>query len=175
MKKYSLFLVVVFILSFGLSSCHEFTSMASDLLSSDDTSTFIPPAPLGSVSDYERIFTPEQIRELDSLIMLHEKRTNNKISIVTIRSTKPYKTLADYSSDLFKGWEVGGEKENGVLITYSGKLNEVRITTGSGLKKRLTDKESKRIIKKDILPELEKGDSFSGLKAGLKKVIVEIK
>lgn len=175
MKKNSLFLVLCFVFSLGLSSCHEFTSMASELLSSDGTNTFIFPAPLGSVSDYEKILTGEQIRELDSLIILHEKRTKNKISIVTTRSIKPYNALEEYSSDLFSGWRVGGDKENGILIVYSEKLNEVRITQGNGLKKRLTDKECKRIIKKIMLPKFEEEGSFAGLKSGLKEIIIEIK
>ena len=60
------------------------------------------------------------------------------------------------------------------MINFSEKLDEVQIITGNSLKKKLTEKDSKRIIKKTIHPEFEKGDYYTGLKRGLQKIIAEI-
>ncbi|HHT22774.1 MAG TPA: TPM domain-containing protein [Bacteroidales bacterium] len=166
---------LLFILIFSLNSCRDFTNTALNLMGSTDTATTIFPAPLGSVSDYEKILTDEQIRSLDSIILQHEKKTKNRISIVSVKSTKPYETLNEYSSELFESWGKNDDGGKNLLIGISEKTNEVEIIVGKGLKKKLSDKESKRIIDKTIQPEIKKGDYYSGLKKGLKKIITEIK
>lgn len=174
MKLKPLFLSVITVLLFGLNSCHEFTSTAVSLFASDDTTSVVFPAPLGSVSDFEKVLTADQIRSLDSIIIQHERRTDNKISIVSTKSIKPFQSLNEYSVNLLDSWEKGDDKNHSILINFSEKLDEVQIITGNSLKKKLTEKDSKRIIKKSIHPEFEKGDYYTGLKRGLQKIIAEI-
>ncbi len=174
MKIQPLFLSVIIVVLIGLNSCQEFTSTALSLFASTDTTMVVFPAPLGSVSDFEKILTAEQIRSLDSIIIQHERRTDNKISIVSTRSVKPYQSLNEYCTNLLDNWEKGDDKKHSILISFSKRLDEVHIITGSSLKRRLSDKEIKRIIKKSMQPEFEKDDYYSGLKKGLQKIIAEV-
>ncbi len=174
MKIKILSLSVFIILLLGFNSCHEFTSTAMSLFASDDTTTVVFPAPLGSVSDFEKVLTTEQIRSLDSIIIQHERKTDNKISIVSTKSIKPYQSLDEYSLNLLDSWEKGEDKKNSILITFSEKLNEVYILSGNNLKKRLSEKDSKRIIKKTMQPEFDNGDYYLGLEKGLQKIIAEV-
>lgn len=171
-KSFFIFILSLFIVS--LNSCQEVTSTAAGLLSSGDTSTVVFPAPLGSISDYEKILNDEQIRSLDSIIMQFEDKSTYKINIVTVKSIKPYHNLAEYSTDLLNNWENGESRKNSVIIALSEKLDEVHITTGSNLKNTISEKECRRIVKKTMHPEFEKEDFYSGLKKGLKKIIAEI-
>lgn len=172
-KILSIFFLIVLLA--GVNSCRKFTSNAIGLLGSDSISSTVFPAPLGTVSDFEEILTAEQIRSLDSIIILHERRKNNKISIVSVKSIKPYETLNEYSTDLLNSWKQGDDGKHSVAISFSKKLNDIQIITGTGLRKKLTEKESKRIIQNSIQPEFEKGDYYLGLKKGLQKIITEIK
>lgn len=172
MKSLLLFIVAVCLAS--LNSCQEFTTATARLLASTDTAGVVFPAPLGSVSDYGKKLTDEQIHALDSIIVLHEDKSSYKINIVTTKSIKPYTNLHDYGMDLQNNWENGNEKGNSVMIIFSDKLDQAQITTGKNVKKKLTEKECKRIVKKTMIPEFKKGDYFTGLKKGLQKIISEI-
>lgn len=175
MKFTSFLFPAFFLLLIVMNSCREFTSNAIGLLGSDSTATVIFPAPLGTVSDFEEVLTADQIRSLDSIIVLHEQRTNQRISIVSVKTIKPFETLNDYTINLADSWKKGDERKNSVVISFSEKLDDVQIITGTGLRKRLTEKEAKRLIDNTIKPEFEKGEFYKGLKKGLKKIITEIK
>lgn len=175
MKVRLFFILSLAGLFISFSSCRKVTSAAAELLSTTDTARFIFPAPLGSVSDFEEILTAEQIRELDSIIVQFENNSDNKINIVTTKSIKPYTSLDEYSADLLKNWENDDVEVHMVMLVYSKKLNEVEITAGDELKRKLTDKECKRIAKKTIVAETEKSDYFTGLKTALIKIITEIR
>lgn len=133
------------------------------------------PEPIGYVNDYEKIFSDEQIDSLTSIIKKHQEKTTNQIALVTIDSFAPYKTLFDYSLDLFNTWGIGTkEKNNGVAIVFGKNIRQIRIMVGYGLEKKLKDEEAKRIIDDTIIPEFKKGGFYTGIKKGLLEVIKEI-
>ena len=130
------------------------------------------PFPIGSVSDYEDVFTEEQLSELTKTISLYEQETTREIAIVTISSIEPYDNITDYSTDLANEWGIGKtESDNGLLILFSKNLREIRISTGYGTEKILTDEICRKVIDKTIIPEFRKGDYFSGIKIGLIELI----
>lgn len=142
----------------------------------DKIKDFKFPENIGYVNDFEKLFTTEQINDLNQIIEIHENETSNEIAIVSIISYSPYENLFDYSFALANHWGVGKkDKDNGVLIVFGKQLREIRIQVGYGLEKKLKDEEAKRIIDDVIIPEFKKGDFFSGIKKGLVEVLDEIK
>ena len=128
-----------------------------------------PARPLGWTSDFENIFTSEQINELDSTISSFEKETKNEIAIVTIDSSSTNKeefdnlilTISNY-------WGVGKKGlNNGITIGISIGLRKIRICNGYGIEAKLTDAETKKIMDDIILPEFKKGNYFAGTKNGV--------
>jgi hypothetical protein len=77
-----------------------------------------PVRALGWTSDYEHIFSDNQVIELDSIISRFEKETTNEIAIVTIDSSWTTKESFDsLTLAIAKNWGVGKkEKNNGILI-----------------------------------------------------------
>ena len=137
---------------------------------------FVFPKPIGVVSDYEQVFTQQQIDTLTSIIKKHQDETTNQISIVTINSFAPYKKLSDYSLDLFNSWGIGTkDKNNGVAIVFGKKLRQIRITVGVGLEEKLTDREGKMILDFKVIPYFQKDDYYNGIKSGLLEIIKQIK
>ena len=54
-------------------------------------------------------------------------------------------------------------------------MKRIRISTGTGAEKILTDKTCKEILDKIILPEFKNGNYYDGIKRGLSQLIMEWK
>jgi uncharacterized protein len=146
--------------------------LSSTLFSQSD---FKFPDKLGYVNDFEKVFSSEQILELNKIIEKHEKETTNQIVIVSIDSFAPFETLFDYSLKLANYWGVGQkDKNNGIAIVFGKQIRQIRIQVGYGLEKKLKDEEAKKIIDNIMIPDFKNGDYFMGIKNGLTEIIKEI-
>jgi uncharacterized protein len=132
---------------------------------------------LGYTSDFENIYTSEQVSELDSIITSFEKETTNEIAIVTIDSSWTNKESFDSLTLAIAGnWGVGKkDKNNGILIGISTGLRTIRIQNGYGIEVKLTDAETKLIIDDIIVPEFKNGHYFEGTKKGLFALMQEVR
>ncbi|NCT75064.1 MAG: TPM domain-containing protein [Chitinophagaceae bacterium] len=132
---------------------------------------------LGWTSDYEHIFTSDQIAELDSIISKFEKETTNEIAIVTI--DRLWTTKENFDSlilTIANDWGVGKKGgNNGIVIGISKGHRKIRINNGYGIETRLTDAETQKIIDNIILPEFKKGNYFEGIKSGLLALMDKIR
>jgi uncharacterized protein len=161
---------------FAFISIICFLTLNLSLCQTKQKDKFKFPTPIGFVNDFENILTAEQIDTLSQIIINHKKLTTNEIAIVTIDSIAPYKTLFDYTLDLFNTWEIGTkEKNNGVAVVFGTEIREIRIMVGKGMESKLTDGEAKAIIYDNILPKFKEGNYYDGVKIGLLKIIEEIK
>jgi uncharacterized protein len=161
---------------FAFISIICFLTLNLSLCQTKQKDKFKFPTPIGFVNDFENILTAEQIDTLSQIIINHKKLTTNEIAIVTIDSIAPYKTLFDYTLDLFNTWGIGTkEKNNGVAVVFGTEIREIRIMVGKGMESKLTAGEAKAIIYDNILPKFKEGNYYDGVKIGLLKIIEEIK
>lgn len=160
--------------NFQESSVPEHSSYRSTVPISDIVFKFTKP--IGYVNDFENIFTSEQRIKLDKRIGVYELETTNEIVIVTIDSIEPYENINDFATDLSNEWGIGKtEKNNGLLILFSKSLREIRISTGLGTEKILTDEICKKVIDQTIIPEFKKGNYYNGIEKGLTELIAKWK
>ncbi|MCX2681446.1 TPM domain-containing protein [Galbibacter sp. EGI 63066] len=130
------------------------------------------PEPVGYVNDFEELFTAEQKNELEKSISDYENETTREIAIVTVNSIAPYDNIADFATDLSNKWGVGKAMiDNGLVIVFSKSLRKIRISTGNGTEKILTDEICKNILDQTIIPEFKKGKYYSGIEKGLAELI----
>lgn len=130
------------------------------------------PKPLGYVSDYDNVLTNDQINKLSKILSDYEEKTTNEIAIVSITKNLNENNFDQYALDLSNNWGIGkAEKNNGLTIVFSTKLNKIRISTGNGTEKILTDQICKIILDEKILPEFKKGDFNAGLTNGINEFI----
>jgi uncharacterized protein len=138
---------------------------------------YFPKTALGWTSDFEHIFSSDQLNELDSIISNFEKETTNEIAIVTIDSS--WATRESFDSltlGILRTWGVGKKsKNNGILIGISTGLRIIRIQNGYGIEAKLTDGETKKIIDDIIIPEFKNGNFFQGTKNGLLALMQKIR
>ena len=135
-------------------------------------STMLFPKPTGYVNDFEVVLAIDTYNTLTQMIEAHKKKTTDEIVVVTIPSYEPFGNLADYAKTLSNEWGVGNkQKNNGVTIVFSKAKREVRISTGLGIKKKLTDTMCQKIIDEKMIPAFKEGDYDEGIVTGVKEII----
>lgn len=145
-------------------------SIAAAAAAGFDESKLLP-LPIGFVNDFEDILDQASETAITGLILAHQNKTTNQISVVTVTGFEPYTTIEDYAGALFNKWGIGQEdKNNGILITVSKAQRRVRISTGYGMEDKITNAIGDRIINDIMIPEF-KNENFS---AGIIKAIDEM-
>jgi uncharacterized protein len=137
----------------------------------------MPTRPLGWISDYEGIFTDEEITSLDSIVAGFEAKTSIEVAIVTLDSSWTTPERFDrYVLGLHNSWGVGKkDKKNGIVIGLSAGLRRIRISNGYGIESRLTDQDTKAIIEETIIPQFRESNYFEGVRQGLLAIIQKLK
>lgn len=125
------------------------------------------------VHDDEQIFTPEEVHQLDSTLADCWNRSIAEIAIITIDERHTDNENFDsYVSNNLTAYALGESgKNNGVVIAISKQLRQMRIETGYGIEKILSNEETKKIIDEQFIPEFKEGRYFEGTLNGLTTVI----
>lgn len=166
--------VSLFLISFILFSCTPKPTSFPDQhkKSKLDPSKRKFPKAEHYVNDFADDLSPEQEKELDKICADYETKTTNQLVVATIKTMAPYDDINKYGTDMFNEWEIGQkDKNNGVLIVLCMECQEVRISTGYGAEKILTNDICDQIIDPGMLNYFEDGDSYGGLKYGIEEII----
>lgn len=130
------------------------------------------PKPIGFVNDFEELLSIEEVSKLENLLINYEKQTSNEIVIITISDTQNEADFDTYALDLAKNWGVGKKhKDNGLVIVISNQLGKIRICTGTGTEKALTDEICGTILQENIIPNFKNGEIYNGIESGVKALI----
>lgn len=131
------------------------------------------PAPVGYVNDYARLLKAEERQALEAKLNEYDKRTTNQLALAIIdEDFLTVENFKDYTLALSKHWGVGTkEKNNGLTIILSPALRKIRINTGLGTEKILTDEICVYVLDSLILPEFKKGNYYKGLDSGIDELI----
>ena len=133
----------------------------------------VPPKSNRWINDFENIMSDSQERTLDSLVSSFERSTSIEIMVITLDST--YTTGDHFDTfilDTHNRWGVGKkESNNGVVVGVSRSLRKIRVSTGYGIEKRMTDEETKKIIDEVIIPEFKNLKYFEGIRKGILALI----
>ena len=131
---------------------------------------------IGRVNDFEQLFTVQQINHLTTELNYFENDLGVQMAIVSVPDFGSYTLLENYAVALFNYWGIGDKsKNNGLLLILSKAKREVRISTGYGLEKRLTDSECAFIIQDAMLPLLKQGNYYGAVEQALSAIERELK
>ena len=152
--------------------------LANNVLFAQRYSSFIKdlPTPIRVVNDFGSLLTPSQKSNLEDNLISYRKKTGNAIVIITLSTLTDRKTGTTWSVDetalqYFSKWGIGDRnKNNGVLVLISKEPRRIRITTGTGVEKVLTDNECQRIINETIVPSFKTGKIYTGLTDGVNDI-----
>lgn len=130
------------------------------------------PKPVGFVNDFENILNQDEITKLEAHLFTYEKQTSNEIVVVTISETGNETDFDTYALSLAQHWAVGKKgKDNGLVVVISNHLRKIRICTGTGTEKILTDDICETILQEKILPNFKNGKMFIGIENGINALI----
>ena len=130
------------------------------------------PKPIGYVNDFENVLSLEEVTKLENLLINYEKQTYNELVIVTISKTENEIDFDTYALDLSKNWGVGKRgKDNGLVLVISNQLGRIRICTGTGTEKILTDEICNTILEEKIIPNFKNGEIYNGIESGINALI----
>lgn len=124
------------------------------------------------ISDYEGILTAQQKYKLDSLYQNHETKTTNQIALITTPGYGEDSGIESYSLHTANRLCIGRKDiNNGLLIVVSSSHHQVRISTGLGTEKILTNSYAKKIIDSIMIPKFKIYDYCQGIWDGSKAII----
>jgi uncharacterized protein len=131
------------------------------------------PMPLHWTNDYENLYTDIEKTRLDSIITKFERETSMEIGIVTIDTIKTSKEkFDDLSLHIAQKWGVGKKgKDNGILIAISKGYRRIRIQTGNGTEKIISDEETENIIYEYFIPAFRKDEYYKGTLNGVLEIM----
>ncbi|MBL7092113.1 MAG: TPM domain-containing protein [Candidatus Omnitrophica bacterium] len=124
------------------------------------------PEPQGFINDFAGLIAPSDFQQLNALAQALKQKTTAEITVVTLKTTKPY-DIQDYSVRLFEKWKIGkAGKDNGVLLLVAVEDKKAWITTGYGLEGAIPDAAASKIYRNIIAPYFKKGEFSKGILAG---------
>ncbi|RZL66387.1 MAG: TPM domain-containing protein [Pedobacter sp.] len=159
-----LFIPLITLLSF--SACAQVKNDKSGKINGIDTNNI--KKPIGWINDFEKVFSPTEIKTLDSLVSNFEKETTIEICVLTVDTAMvSYKEFENYILATSNYWGVGKkEKDNGIVIGFSRGHRKIRIANGIGIEKLISDKETNEIIEKYFIPNFKLNKYYEGTFAG---------
>lgn len=132
------------------------------------------PNPARLVNDFAGLFAPDQIRSLEDSLVAFDRTTSTQIAVVTLSDLGSYDP-SEMAFAIMDQWGIGQkDKNNGVLILLKPRneygAGEVFIATGLGLEGVLPDGKATRIIDREMMTYLKRGQYFSAAQAGAQAV-----
>lgn len=131
------------------------------------------PKPIGYVNDYAQLLSVADRDYLAAKLFAFDSATTNQIAIVIIDSdTLTTGNFDAYSLALSNSWGIGVKgKNNGLAIVLSPELRKIRINTGTGTHKIITDEMCGVVIRDLIVPEFKQEHYFEGLNKATDELI----
>lgn len=119
------------------------------------------------VSDPEGLLSPAARDSVNRMLASLKDEDGAEVAVVMLPSIGDA-DLFDFAHQLFRTWGIGNKKSNrGLLLLYVADIRRVRFTVGDGLEGTMTDAACKRIIERTMIPHFKKGDTDSGVVAGI--------
>ena len=150
---------------------------AQQITSTNATTAFKIPDPTDFVSDFENLFNDAEIKTLDSMIIDFNKKSSIQVVIVTIDTLMVQQNRMDeFTRQAYKNWGLQATGDlNGILISLSRAYKNIRIETGSGVEKVLSDIDKKQIIETAFIPSLSDSKYYKATYDGLAAIINKLK
>lgn len=126
------------------------------------------PNPPRLVNDQANLLTADQAASLEAKLVAYDDTTSNQIAVVLVKSLNGLEPI-DYATELGRLWGVGGKEfNNGIIILVSTgndgqEKRTVFIAPGYGLEGAIPDVIAKRIVDREMIPNLQAGNYYRAL------------
>jgi uncharacterized protein len=132
------------------------------------------PAFSAPVVDAAGVVPDDVERRVAAGLLDYQNRSGNQVAVAVVKSTGK-QSIEDYTIDLARKWGVGQkDKDNGVVLVIAYEDRKLRIEVGRGLEGTLTDLQSGRLIREQIVPRLQAGDVGGAVEQGAEGIRREL-
>ncbi len=133
----------------------------------------VPQMPMrGRVTDAANILTDEEEALLTTRLARYEAQTKHQMAVATTPDLNGV-SIDNFGRCLGNRWEIGRKGHNdGLLILVAPNEKHVRVVTGTGMEKLLTDAEAGAIIKR-MTPYYKVADYARGLSTGIEAIAAQ--
>lgn len=126
----------------------------------------------GRVTDAANILTAEEEARLSARLAQYEERTKHQMVVATAPSLNGAR-VDNFGTCLGIRWGIGRNgHDDGIVILVAPNERRMRIATGTGMEKLLTDDKALEVIKQ-MTPHFGKGDYAGGLSTGIDALAVQ--
>jgi uncharacterized protein len=123
----------------------------------------------GRVTDAANILTAEEEVRLSDRLARYEARTKHQMVIATTPSLNGAR-VDDVGTCLGNRWGIGRKgQDDGIVILIAPNERQMRIATGFGMEKLLTDDKALEVIEQ-MTPHFKRGDYAGGLATGVEAI-----
>lgn len=134
----------------------------------------VPPAPTHYVTDNAGALSSATQASVDAELKTYEKATGHQV-IVWIGDTTGGVPLETWTGETAHQWHVGRRgKDDGAILFLFMSDHKVRVEVGYGLEGSLTDADSSRIIRNDIVPRMKANDPNGAVSTGVAAMLTTI-
>ena len=120
----------------------------------------------GRVTDAADILSEDEEARLSDRLAKYEQRTKHQMVVATITSLNGAR-VDNFGTCLANRWAIGrADQDDGVLILVAPKERQMRIATGTGMEKILTDNKALAVVQR-MTPRFKQGDYVGGLSLGI--------
>ncbi|MET2985945.1 TPM domain-containing protein [Aureibaculum conchae] len=130
------------------------------------------PKQIGFVNDFENIFTEEETKFLENLLIYYKENSNRQVAVITLDSIPKNTEFEQYAIRMSDNWNIGKNNDgNGLTVVLSKSLRKIRISTTEKTRYYLTDEFCKKVIDENMIPEFKNGKYYDGLLLGLNELL----
>jgi len=134
----------------------------------------VPPVPTHYVTDNAGALSSATQASVDAELKAYEKATGHQV-IVWIGDTTGDVPLETWTGESAHQWHIGRRgKDDGAILFLFMSDHKVRIEVGYGLEGSLTDADSSRIIRDDIVPRMKANDPNGAVSSGVAAMLTTI-
>lgn len=120
----------------------------------------------GRVTDAANVLIAEDENRLSARLARYEARTKHQMVVVTTPSLNGTR-VDDFGTCLGHRWGIGRKgHDDGIVILIAPNERQMRIATGFGMERLLTDDKALEVIKQ-MTPHFKQGDYAGGLSTGI--------
>lgn len=126
----------------------------------------------GRITDTAGILTEEEETRLSDRLARYEKHTRHQMVVATTASLHGAR-VDNFGTCLGNRWGIGRkEQDDGILILVAPNERQLRVATGTGMEKMLTDDDALAVIRQ-MTPHFQSGDYADGLSIGIDAIAAQ--
>ncbi|HCB63249.1 MAG: hypothetical protein A2W93_11240 [Bacteroidetes bacterium GWF2_43_63] len=140
----------------------------------DTMDSKVTPKILGTITDYEKLFTEGESKTLAARCADFEKKNAIPIGVFTSENIGDYNNFTEYADAVSEKWN-GCKDNQGLLFVISNKLGEIRMISCPATENRISDKDFDYVINTVIFDSFRKNQFFDGIINALEYLDLKIK